>query len=81
MQGRNKGFSRADKISWNEGALTNILSTTPAHQFKSPKGNILDFSLLDALKTAFLMKYLTHRSTQSGYFFLKLRKFFSIFKK
>ena len=48
---------------------------------KAPRGIFWIFSLLDALKTAFLMKYLTHRSTQSGYFFLKLRKFFSIFKK
>lgn len=37
--------------------------------------------LLDAFKIAFEMKHLTYRWVQSGYFFLKSKHFYSIFKE
>ena len=44
------------------------------------QGKFLSFFLVDAIKTAFQMRHLTHRWTQSGYFALKSGLFFD-FKK
>ena len=54
--------------------MINILSA--AHQRKASQGKVLDFFLLDALKTAFQMRHLTHRWAQSGYLFQKPGHFF-----
>ena len=48
---------------------------------KTLLGNILEFYLLDTLKAAFQTKNLTHRWTQSGYFFLKWGYVFLFSKK
>ena len=48
---------------------------------RSHREKFWSFFLLGALKNALQMKYLTHRWAQSGYFFLKSRYLFSIFKK
>ena len=69
---------RAGEVSGNEGTLTNILSI---HQRKTPHGKILDSFLLDAFKTAFQMRHLTHRWTQSCLFFLNSGQPLTIFKK
>ena len=42
---------------------------------------MLEFYLLNAFKVAFQMRNLTHRWTQSGCSFPKIRVFLSIFKK
>ena len=75
-QARNQEFLRATEVSWNEGTSINILPTT--HQ--KEQGKILEFFLLDALKTEFQMRPLTHRWTQLEYFSPKVRALFSIFK-
>ena len=69
------------KFSWNEGTSINISSTT--HQRKTPQEKILEFFLLDSLKTVFQMRHSTHRWTQSliRVFFPKLRVLFFNFKK
>ena len=59
------------------GTSINILSTT--HQRKAQQGKMSEFFLRDTLKIAFQMRHITHRWTQSGYFFLKSGHFFSIF--
>ena len=48
---------------------------------KAPQRKILEFFLLDAVKTTFQMKDLTQKWTQSGFFFPKIRALFSIFKR
>ena len=45
------------------------------------QGNILEFFLLDTLKTTFWMENLTQRWTQSGPFFQKPGHFFQFFKR
>ena len=75
IQARKQNITRAVEVSWNEGTFI----------YNTPKttllGNILEFHLLDALKVAFQTRNLTHRWTQSGYFFLKWRYFFLFSKK
>ena len=63
-QARDQEFFRAGEVFWNEGTLINILSTTRWR--KAPQGKISEFYLLEALKTAFQMRHLTHRCTQSA---------------
>ena len=48
---------------------------------KVMQGNVLDFFLLDTLKTRFWMKNLTERWTHSTFIFPKSRQFFFIFQK
>ena len=79
VQASNQEFLRAGEFSRNEGTSINSLSTT--HQRRAPQGKILEFFHLDALKTAFQVRHLTHRWIQSEYFLLKLRYYYSIFKK
>ena len=55
---RDQEIFRAGEVSQNEGTSINILST--AHERNVSQENILDFCLLDALKTAFQMRHLTH---------------------
>ena len=43
--------------------------------------SFLEFFLINALKIEFQMRHLTHRWTQSGYFFLKSGQFRLILKK
>ena len=76
----NQEFFRAGEVSWNKGALINIILST-AYERKAPQGKILEFFLLDALKVTFEMRHLTHSWTKSGHFFLKSGRVFSIFKK
>ena len=75
IQARKQNITRAVEVSWNEGTFI----------YNTPKttllGNILEFHLLDALKAAFQTRNLTHRWTQSGYFFLKWWYFFLFSKK
>ena len=48
---------------------------------KAPQRKILEFFLLDTVKTTFQMKDLIQKWTQSGFFSPKIRALFSIFKK
>ena len=48
---------------------------------KAPQRKILEFFLLDTIKTTFWMEILTQRWTLSGPFFPKIRALFMIFKK
>ena len=77
-QAHNQEFL-VSKVSWNESTSVNILSAT--HQRKVPQGNILEFFLLDALKTAFQMRHVIHRWKQSGYFYPKIKAPFFNFQK
>ena len=54
IQVRNQEFFRAAEVSWNKGISINISSTT--HKMKVSQGKILEFSLLDALKSAFRLE-------------------------
>ena len=71
-----QAFFRADEFSWKEGTLINILSKR--HQTEVLQGKYLEFFLQDAFKTAFQMRHLTHRWTQSLYFFRNIRVFFFV---
>ena len=51
-----------------------------AHKRKSPLGEILKFFDINAFKTTYLIRNVTHRLTQAA-FSPKIRIFFSIFKK
>ena len=51
-----------------------------AHKRNFPLGEILKFFLINTLKTAYLIRNVTHRLTQAA-FSPKIRIFFSIFKK
>ena len=48
---------------------------------KASEGKILEFFLLDTLKTTFWMEYFTEKWTISGPFVPQIRALFSIFKK
>ena len=78
-QARNQELFRAGKVSWNQDTSINILSLR--YRRENLKGELFEFLFLDAFETAFSMRYLNHRWTQSGYFFLKQGHFFSIFSK
>ena len=79
VQARNQEFLRAGEFSRNEGTSINSLSTT--HQRRAPQGKILEFFHLDALKTAFQVRHLTHRWIQSEYFFIKIKVLLFDFQK
>ena len=51
LQARNQIFFRAGEVSWNSGTSINISSKT--QEKKAPQRKILNFFLLDTLKTAF----------------------------
>ena len=67
-----QAFFRAGEFSWKEGTLINILSKR--HQTKVLQGKYLEFFLQDAFKTTFQMRHLTHKWTQSLYFFPNIRE-------
>ena len=72
-------FFRADEVPWNGSTSINILSTTIK---KNPRRETFwSFFLLDVLKTAYQIRHVTHRWTQSRYFFPKSGDLFSNFQK
>ena len=64
---------------WKYSTLINISSK--AQEKRDPQGNILEFFLLDTLKTTFWIENLTQRWTQLGPFFPKLGHFFQFSKR
>ena len=82
LQARNQEFFRTRDISWNEGtSINNLLTTNQREASKNNKKKNLKCFLLNALKTAFHMRYLTYRYTQSGYLFPKPGHFFRFSEK
>ena len=79
LQARNQEFFRAGEVFQNKGTSINFLSTT--QERKTQQGKISDIFFLDALKTAFQIRNLTHRRTQLEHFFPKSGHFSLNFKK
>ena len=79
VQMHNQKLFKASQVSWNQDTPINILSKT--HERKVTLGKILEFFLLDTVKTAFQMKTLSQRWTQLEPFFPKLGHFFQFPKK
>ena len=71
-------FWGAREVLWNYGTLINILSKT--QEEKAKQGNILEFFLLDTLKTIFWIKIGAKDECNQG-LFSKVGALFSIFKK
>ena len=75
----NHKFFRIGEVSWNYGTSINISSKS--QEKKAPHGNILEFFLLNSLKTKLWMENLTQRCTWLGPFLSKIKSLFFNFEK
>ena len=76
----NKQSAEFARILNMSDAVHNIRSLNKLGHFND-QGNILEFFLLDTLKTTFWMEIITQKWIQPGFFFPKIRMLLSNFKK
>ena len=79
VQAHNQKFFSSGEVSWNEGTSINISSKT--QERKAPQGNVLEFFLLDTIKSTLWMKNLTQRWTHAVAFFFQNQGTFLDLKK